>query len=154
LRAEGPQIEMSDVKVWTVSDTASLAPTTLTEQASPYPFRTLAPNTPVLLSFEVYHLAYNADDRTRYTVTYEARGQTKRGWTKLFRGTDTQRTSTEMTTTGTDRRTRETIRLDLSQIQRDEPQNVRVTVRVTDEVSGTSVSRSLDFVMRPTGTSN
>ena len=154
LRAEGPRIEMSDVQVWTVPDTASLSLVNPTEQASPYPFRTLSPATPVLLSFEVYHLSYDGDDRTRYTVAYEAEGETKRGWTRLFRGTDTQRTSTEMTLQGADRRTRETIRLDLSQIQRDEPQDVRVTVRVTDEVTGTTVSRSVDFVLQPQGPSN
>jgi len=54
-----------------------------------------------------------------------------------------------MTTEGTSRRTEETILLDLSQIERDEPQEVRVTVRVTDEVSGTTVSRSVDFVLHP-----
>jgi hypothetical protein len=101
------------------------------------------------LSFELYHLTYGGDDRTRYTIAYEAEGETKRGWTRLFRGTDTQRTSTEMTMAGTDRRTQETILLDLSQIERDEPQDVRVTVRVTDEVSGTTVSRSVDFVLQP-----
>jgi hypothetical protein len=108
----------------------------------------------LLLSFEVYHLTYGADDRTRYSVSYEAEGETKRGWTELLRGTDTQRTSTEMTMEGTDRRTRETILLDLSEIERDEPQDVRVTVRVTDEVTGTTVSRDLDFVLQPQSASN
>jgi hypothetical protein len=149
LRATGPQVEMSDVKVMTLPDTSARTLATPMKRASPYPFRTLSAETPLLLTFELYHLAYGADDRTRYTIAYEAEGETKRGWTRLFRGTDTQRTSTEMTMAGSDRRTEETILLDLSQIERDEPQDVRVTVRVTDEVSGTTVSRSLDFVLHP-----
>ncbi|MFB6098502.1 MAG: tetratricopeptide repeat protein, partial [Salinibacter sp.] len=79
LRAEGPRIEMSDVKVMTVPDTASLSLANPTAQARPYPFRTISPDTRVLLSFEVYHLSYNADDQTRYTVAYEVRGKTRRG---------------------------------------------------------------------------
>ena len=151
LRAEGARVEMSDVKVLTLPDTTARTLATPAEQASPYPFRTLSADTPLLLSFEVYHLTYGADDRTRYSVSYEAEGETKRGWTELLRGTDTQRTSTEMTMEGTDRRTRETILLYLSGIERDEPQDVRVTVRVTDEVTGTTVSRDLDFVLQPQG---
>jgi hypothetical protein len=54
-----------------------------------------------------------------------------------------------MTREGTSRRSDEQILLDLSEIERDEPQTVRVTVRVTDEQTGTTVSRSLDFVLRP-----
>ena len=54
-----------------------------------------------------------------------------------------------MTMARTDRRTTEAILLDLSEIQRDEPQDVRVTVRVTDEVTGATVSRDIEFVLRP-----
>ena len=153
LRAEGPAVEMSDVKVLTLPDTSARSLARPTERATPYPFRVLTEETPLLLSFELYHLAYGADDRTRYSIAYEANGETKRGWTELFRGTDTQRTSTEMTMEGTDRRTEESILLDLSEIQRDEPQDVRVTVRVTDEVTGATVSRDVEFVLRPGGAS-
>ncbi len=153
LRAEGPAVEMSDVKVLTLPDTSAQSLIRPTEQATPYPFRALTGDTPLLLSFELYHLAYGADDRTRYSIAYEASGETKRGWTEIFRGTDTQRTSTEMTMAGTDRRTEEAILLDLSEIERDEPQDVRVTVRVTDEVTGTTVSRDVEFVLQPRGTS-
>lgn len=149
LRAEGPRVEMSDVKVMTLPDTTARSFANPTERATPYPFRTLPPGTPILLSFELYHLSYDADDRTRYTVAYEAEGETRRGWTEFFRGTDTQRTSTEMTMEGTDRRTQEAILLDLSQIEREEPQDVRVTVRITDEVTGTTVSRNVNFVLQP-----
>ena len=37
----------------------------------------------------------------------------------------------------------------LSRIERGEPQDARVTVRATDEVNGTTVSRGVDFVLPP-----
>ena len=58
-----------------------------------------------------------------------------------------------MTREGTSRRSDEQILLDLSEIERDAPQTVRITVRVTDEQTGTTVSRSLDFVLQSTGES-
>ena len=151
LRAEGPRVEMSDVKAWTLADTTDVSLADPTARATPYPFRTLSADTPLLLSFELYHLGRGDQNRTRYSVAYEVEGETKRGWTRLFRGTDTQRTSTEMTREGTSRRTEEVIRLELSEIERDEPQEVRVTVRVTDEVTDATVARSVDFVLRPRG---
>ncbi len=151
LRKEGPEVEMSDVKVLTLPDTSAQSLARPTEQATPYPFRVLTGDTPLLLSFELYHLALSDDDRTQYAIAYEAEGETRRGWTEIFRGTDTQRTSTEMTMEGTDRRTEEAILLDLSEIEQDEPQDVRVTVRATDEVTGATVSRTVEFVLRPSG---
>jgi GWxTD domain-containing protein len=153
LRATGPGPEMSDLKVLTLSDTSGTTLTNLSERAVPYPFRRIGPDTPLLLSFEIYHLNYGEEDRTRYTLSYEVEGKTQRGWTRLFRGQDTQRTTTEMTRRGSERRTEERIVLDLSQIEREEPQDVRVTVRVTDEVTDASVTRSVDFRLRGTGDS-
>jgi len=154
LRASGPGPEMSDLKVLTLPDTSAATLANLSDRAVSYPFRHIGPNTPLLLSFEVYHLSYGADDRTRYTLSYEVEGETQRGWTRLFRGQDTQRTTTEMTRQGTERRTEEQIVLDLSRIEREEPQHVRVTVRVTDEVTGASVTRSADFELRSAETNS
>lgn len=154
LRAKGPRVEMSDVMVMTHPDTSARTLARPLEQAQPYPFNTLSTDVPLLLSFEVYHLSYGSDDRTRYTVSYEAEGETNRGWTRLFRGQDTQRTTTEMTAEGTSPRTRETILLDLSKLSQGESQNVRVTVQVTDEVTDTTVSRSVNFTLQPKGALN
>ena len=140
---------MSDLKVLSLRDSVLATTANPTERATPYPFRRLTPDTPLLLSFEVYHLTYGPNDRTNYSISYEVEGQTQRGWTRLLRGQDTQRTRTTITREGTSRRSDEQILLDLSEIERDEPQTVRVTVRVTDEQTGTTVSRSLDFVLRP-----
>jgi hypothetical protein len=149
LRAEGRRLEMSDLKVASLPDTALATLASPAEAARPYPFDVLTPSTPLLLSFEVYHLAYGVDDRTQYTVSYEIEGRTRRGWSRLFRGQDTQSTSTTTTRSGTSRRTDERILLDLSAVSAREEQDVRVTVRVTDEQTGASVTRSLDFVLRP-----
>ena len=147
LRAGG-RVEMSDVKVLSAPDSIAAAPATLLKRATPYPFRTVTTETPILLSFELYHLSLGPNDQTRYTVSYEVEGRTRRGWTRLFRGQDTQQTATETTVTGTTRRTEETLLLDLSEIGRDEAQDVRVTVRVTDETTGATVARTIDFVLQ------
>lgn len=149
LRTEGPRVEMSDVKVMTLPDTSAQTLARPMEHGQPYPFRNLSTDTPLLLAFEVYHLTYGRNDRTRYTIAYEAEGVTRRGWTRLFRGNEIQSTSTEMTMEGSARRTRESILLDLAEINQGEPQTVRVTVRVTDEVTGSSVSRNVNFVLQP-----
>jgi hypothetical protein len=149
LRADGQRLEVSDLKVMSLPDTAIGTLADPVEAATPYPFRSIATDTPLLLSFEVYHLAFGADDRTQYTVSYEVAGETTRGWTRLFRGQDTQSTRTTMTRSGTSRRSDEVILLDLSEISSDEVQDVRVTVRVTDERTGATQTRSLDFVLQP-----
>ena len=122
LRAEGPGVEMSDVKVLTLPDTSAQSLARPTEQATPYPFRTLTGDTPLLLSFELYHLAYGADDRTRYSIAYEAKRETKRGWTKNCSGNDTQTTRTEMTKPITDRVTKEASILEMAELHPDQPQ--------------------------------
>lgn len=147
LRAGG-RLEMSDVKVLSAPASGAAAPATLLDRATPYPFRTVTADTPLLLSFELYRLARGPDDQTRYTVAYEVAGRTRRGWTRLFRGQDTQQTATETTVTGTERRTDELILLDLSEIERKEDQDVRVTVRVTDETTGATLARTVNFVLR------
>lgn len=152
LRASGPRIEMSDVRVMTLPDTSTSTLAEPLKYAQPYPFRSLRTDRPLLLSFEVYHLSHGKDDRTRYTVAYEAEGTTHGGgWRNPFQGPETQRTSTEMTAEGTSRRTEETMLLDLSELSRDQLQDVEVTVEVTDEVSGSAVSRTVDFELRPGG---
>lgn len=148
LRTSGPGVEMSDVKIMTLPDTSASTLARPLEHAKPYPFRQLTSERPLLLSFELYHLAYGPDDRTRYTVAYEAAGTTQPGgWRNPFAGSETQRTSTEMTSEGTSRRTEETMLLDLSELSRDRLQDLEVTVRVTDEVTGATVSRDVKFVL-------
>lgn len=149
LRRSGPRPEMSDLKVLSLPDTSAATLARPTERAFPYPFQAITADTPLLLSFEVYHLTFGPDDRTRYTVSYEVEGETQRGLSRFFRGQDTQRTTTETEMQGSERRTDEYILLDLSEIDRDEMQRVQVTVHVTDEVTGATVSRNVSFSLHP-----
>ena len=151
LRTERQGLDMSDLKVLSLPDTALAAVADPKAQATPYPFRTLTPETPLLLSFEVYHLTYGPDDRTDYRVSYAVKGETRQGWTRLLRAPDTQQTRTSMNRSGTARRTDEMILLDLSERAGEKTTDVRVTVRVTDEQTGATASRTLDFVLRPGG---
>jgi len=122
-----------------VSQTGSVS------DAVAFPFSTIGPDTPLILYFELYHLTYDADDRTRYKVAYEVEGRTQRGWTRVFRNDEVRRTSTEAEYSSTARRTQEYIYLDLSKLRDKKNQDVRVTVRVTDTVTGATTSRTTAF---------
>jgi hypothetical protein len=117
----------------------------LDEAALPYPFRFIGPETSLALYFEVYHLAFDATDRTRYTVEYEVRRQApgEERPPGPARGDDTPSTATTAQYEGTTRTAKEYVLLDLSawEGQRD----LTVTVRVTDTVTGQAVQRSIDF---------
>lgn len=148
LAADPSTLEMSDVQVMVAPRDTASALVNPRENGIPYPFTEITPSLPLLLYFEAYHLTYGADDRTRYTVAYAVEGQTRRGWTRLFRGDDTRRTTTSTTVEGTSRRAEEVILLDLTEIAGSDTQDVRVTVRVTDEVTGQTVAREVDFVLQ------
>lgn len=102
---------------------------------------------PLGLYFEVYHLAYDADDRTRYTVEYEtveyevARRE-EGGLFRLFRDKNNQ-TATKATYTSSSRKAREYLALDLKKWDREG--TLRVTVRLADEVSGQEAKRTVTF---------
>ena len=147
LRAAGDRLELSDLTVRTLPDSVSASAADLAAPSVPYPFRRLPPDRPLLLSFEAYHLATDADGRTRYTIAYEVQGRQRRGWTRLFRDAKTQRTGTETTVRGRDRRTADLLLLDLSGLRADAPMDLRVTVTVTDERTGASVRRAVDLAL-------
>lgn len=140
LRAGGSELEMSDLRLMmTPGPSAPIA------EAVSFPFDTITHDTPLLVYFEVYHLMFDADDLAQYTVTYEVEGRTPSGWTRLFRDDATQQTSTEAEYSSTSRRSQEYIYLDLTQMKQSRTQDVRVTVRVTDTVSGVSKTRTADL---------
>ncbi len=146
LRADGRRLEMSDVQVRAL-DTPDAPPSTWAEASSPYPFDAIAPDTPLLLHFELYHLTFDADDRTRYTIDYAVETKTDDGWASVSDDGATDAVSTSATYGGSSRRTDEYIALDLSALDLEADRSVRVTVAVTDDTAGTRVERTVAFTV-------
>ena len=136
LSAVPGRLEMSDLKPLRLAvDSAN------TEQAAPYPHATLAPDVPLALYFEVYHLTHGADDRTRYTVTYQIEQPDRRG--RLGRRKAGVLRRAEAGYTGTSRTAREIVQLDLG--ERLEAGRLIIRVSVTDETTEGTAERTLEF---------
>ncbi|MFO7314105.1 hypothetical protein [Rhodothermus marinus] len=135
LRADPAVLEMSDLlPLWYDPSASDTLP------GRPYPFTRLSPDVPLALYFEVYHLTFGPDDRTRYEVAYEVRRREGGGLLRRDREVQT-RSSTVYE--GTSRTAREYVVLDLRAWER--AKELEVVVRVRDLVSGQEVSRSIRF---------
>jgi hypothetical protein len=146
LSADPSRLEMSDLRPMVPSGQRFDA-TDPTETARPYPFSFLSADTPLLLYFEVYHLAYTDQNRTQYEVAYEVTRTMKGdGFLGMFGGTDKERTETASTYTSRQRRTSEAILVDWNK-EADPATAVTITVRVTDKTTGQAVERSIGFQM-------
>jgi GWxTD domain-containing protein len=116
------------------------------DRAIPYPFRTVTGDTPLALYFEVYHLGYNSDDQTHYTVEYAVeRRRQGGGFVSLFRSGDRERTTITTTMQGTSRTAEEHIVIDLGAWDVEQQADLTVTVRVIDETTDAAVERAVDF---------
>ncbi|WP_022836044.1 GWxTD domain-containing protein [Salisaeta longa] len=140
----GPGLRMSDLQVMTLPDTAAR---TLT-RATPYPFPTLTPSTPLVLHFEVYGLAQDATGRTRYRVAYTVNERTEGGWRSLWRD-DVQTTTTEATYTGTSARSSEYLLLDLATEALKKPRALAITVTVEDTRTQATATRTIRRTLQP-----
>jgi len=138
-------LEMSDLKLLTVPKAAPAEALT-SDEAIPYPFDKVDAAQPVAISFDIYHLAYGKDDRTRYSVSYEVQRRMADGGLKgLFGGEEQEETVTTTTYQGHSRTAEEYILLDMEEFLDEESVNVQVTVRITDETTGQEVVRSIGF---------
>jgi GWxTD domain-containing protein len=118
----------------------------LLENAEPYPFRILAENQQLALSFEVYHLSFNVDDRTRYQIRFIVkRGRKENGLFKLSRKRESE-TSVSFVRSGESRTASEMIQVDLGDTSG--RGQLEITVKVTDETTGQTVSRKLEFELQ------
>lgn len=145
LRTDPKRLEMSDLKLLTVPSGRSPA-SIMSEEAVPYPFRQVDADRPLALAFEVYHLGYGANDRTRYTVSYEIeRRREQGGLSGFFGGDDREQTTTQTTREGGDRTAEEYILLDLGNLLNEKEGQINVTVRVKDQITDQEVERSLSF---------
>lgn len=134
LHGEGLQLEMSDLKPLLYQ------PDELLENASPYPFATLRADANLALYFEVYHLAYNAEGETQYSLAYEV---SREGRRSLLGRRTPRLTATEAQYTGDSRTAKEYIAIDLADWKGNGA--LTITVRATDNVAGTQMSRSIRF---------
>jgi|GEM_PF-877411 len=145
LISDGITLEMSDLKPMIVPDFS--AQTELTEStlntAIPYPSSRITPDTPVMLYFELYHLAYTEEDLTRYSIEYTI--QERRGGGLRLGRKRQAATSFKSTQEGTERSTFEQLVIDLSEWRGDG--DIDITVTVTDEVTQQQVSRSLSYTL-------
>jgi GWxTD domain-containing protein len=150
LRADASELEMSDLRLMSVPPSVRDEGGSILQKTVPYPYDTVPPQTPLFLYFEIYHLGQSAQGQTRYTVTYEARRQTRKGFLGRLFGDDTQTevTSTTAEYTGRKRRTEEYLQLDLEADPK-RPQSTQVTVRVTDNVTGNEIERSISLTLTP-----
>ena len=133
-------LEISDLKPVFVNDLAAFydgAP------GEPYPHQQIWPDLPLGLYFEVYHLTFDDDDQTHYTITYEIAGIGAGGLLRFLGRGDRERTAVETPYTGQSRTAREYIVLDLSEW--DGTGALEVRLQVTDDVTGSQVARSLLF---------
>ncbi len=146
LVADGRRLEMSDLKPLRPPSADASASV---EEAAPYPYTRLTAARPPALYFEVYHLSFGSDDRTHFSVEYEmTRNREKGGFLRLKKG-DGARTVVRAPYTTRARTAREFIFLDLSFWEGEGVLDVRV--RVTDEVSGQRVERTLRFALSEKG---
>jgi hypothetical protein len=150
LRSEASQLEMSDLRLMSVPPAARKEKISPLQEAVPYPYDTATAETPLFLYFELYHLGRSDQGQTRYTVTYEARRQTRKGFFGRLFGSDTRTEVTSATAeySGRKRRTEEYLQLDL-EADPERPQPTWITVQVTDNVTGNAIERTLSLTLTP-----
>jgi hypothetical protein len=138
-------LEISDLKLLSVPEGRSA--TRIATVGIPYPFSRVDTSQTLGIKFEIYHLQSDVDGRTRYTVDYTVhRQETEKGFfATLFGREDEKETTVTTTHQGQDGRTTEYILLDSKNLFEKESSTVTVTVKITDEVTGQVVARSVSF---------
>ncbi len=144
LAADGRRLEMSDLKPLLVPVGQDGSVEAAFADAVVYPSSDLPEGAPLALYFEVYHLAYDATDRTAYEVEYEVQ-RTERG--RRAGARTAILTSAATRYTGTERTAREYILVDLSEARAGD--RLAITVRVTDRTSGQQRERTLRYRIVP-----
>lgn len=146
LGADPSTLEMSDLKPVRLPETAPLTPEAADSLGVPFPHQRLAADEELVLYFEVYHLAYGADDRTHYRIRYEVEQQdgAPPALLRLWQEPDAPtRTAATTSFVGTERTVREMLLMDLEEV----PPEGTVTVKVvvTDETTGQTAERAMTF---------
>ncbi|MEM6337112.1 MAG: hypothetical protein AAF752_11120, partial [Bacteroidota bacterium] len=126
LSADVSQLEMSDMLPMRLHEDGS---------TTAYPFGGLTRSTPLALAFELYHLNFDADDRTAYRLTYRIRRPGETG----------NQTELSTTSSGRSRTTDALIALDLSEW--DEAGDIEIEMTVEDLTNGQVRSRQIQFTL-------
>lgn len=129
LRSDGFELEMSDIRPVTTSTAGRPG------RITPYPGRKIDAEISLGLYFELYHLMYDDQNRTRYEVAYTIRSSDR---------ANAQPITAATTYEGTGRVVQEQLMIDLGAWDLSGP--VTISVRATDLVLGASQERSVDFV--------
>lgn len=137
-------LEISDIAPVDVSGTVPI------EEAPVIPYASMHANEPLALKFEIYHLTFDENERTTYTVEYSVERRTERGWLPMLsRGNEATRTSVESTYEGYKKDVTEYVVIDLDEWRENNRQDLRVEVRVRDENSAQQVERHVAFTLAP-----
>lgn len=142
LSADPAKLEMSDIKpLLVLNDDPNLGP----ENTRPFPGTVLSKSTPLALYFEVYHLML-LNDEARFTVEYEVRRRSDGGLLRLWGREQGKTTSARVGYRGAARTAREYILLDPGAWEN--AGEIELTLRITDEATGTQLSRAIRFEVR------
>jgi GWxTD domain-containing protein len=140
---------MSDLRLIRVIDGEPMVPTS-DEQARRRTIATqhLTPGETVLINYDVYNLRFSDDDQTRYSVDLQLQRTADRGGIRgWFGGQEESATATRSEYRGTTTRSDEYLTIDVPEVDR--RTTVQVRVKVTDEVTGDTMQRTLDFIVDP-----
>ncbi len=111
---------------------------------TPNPTGAFARAQPIGLFFEVYHLTFDAQDQTRYSIEYTLRSPQRRGLLGRLFGRSRTVLSVESPATGTEASPVEVGQLDVSSL---DPGRYTLTITVTDQLTGRQASRSRDLIL-------
>lgn len=126
LQGDGTSLELSDLKPLRLESADTF------DGAVPYVGREILPDTPFALYFEAYFLRFNEEDQTHYTVEYSLSGK------------DVDSITTSFDYKGSTATIREFMVIDIGEWKMPGP--LTLTLTVTDQVVGTTKSRSIDFI--------
>lgn len=146
LDASGTQLLMSDVRPLRLDAGAADEPitsSTLETLTTPIPAAELRLSDQLVLYFEAYNLRFDAADRTNYAVTYAVESTQGR-----FLGIGEKRSEISSSTVSYESQSstaKEYILIDLSTLDLEAGDDITVTVKVMDEVTGERVSRKVPF---------
>lgn len=145
LSSDPSALEMSDLTPLRVADATPPFDSTRVHPYAEFPI-----DRPLLLRFEIYHLATDDQGKVQYTIHRRVDRRTDRkGVQRLLTSEERQQTRVTTQTRGKRSNVEESFLLPLGDWKQETTQQIRVTIRVEDEVSGQTVHRTLDLKLVP-----